>query len=141
MDLARSTAESLFQEDCDVIIPVGGAINLPAGDVINDTGLDAALIGVDADAYFAMPEQYQALWLTTVEKAIAPFITLAIQQHGEGSWTAGSFVGNLANDGVGLSDLHDWDSKVDGELKAETLQLLQDIKDGKVEAAFTPVGY
>jgi basic membrane protein A len=141
MDLARSTAESLFQEDCDIIIPVGGAINLPAGDVINDTGLDAALIGVDVDAFFASPEQYQSLWLTTVEKAMAPFITLAIQQHGEGSWTAGSFVGNLANDGVGLSDLHDWDSKVDGELKAETLQLLQDIKDGKVEAAFTPVGY
>jgi len=141
MDLARSTAESLFQEDCDVIIPVGGAINLPAGDVINDTGLDAALVGVDADAYFAMPEQYQPLWLTTVEKAIAPFITLAIQQHGEGSWTPGSFVGNLANDGVGLSDLHDWDSKVDGELKAETLELLQQIKDGEVDAAFTPVGY
>ncbi len=141
MDLAKSTAESLFQEDCDIIIPVGGAINLPAGDVINDTGLDAALIGTDLDAFFAAPEQYQALWLTTVEKAIAPFITLAIQQHGEGSWAPGSFVGTLANDGVGLSDLHDWDSKVDGELKAETLQLLQDIKDGKVEAAFTPVGY
>jgi basic membrane protein A len=141
MDLARSTAESLFQEDCDVIIPVGGAINLPAGDVINDAGLDAALVGVDSDAFFAAPEQYQALWLTSVEKAIAPFITLAIQQDGEGSWTPGSFVGTLANDGVGLSDLHDWDSKVDGELKAETLQLLQDIKDGKIEAAFTPVGY
>jgi basic membrane protein A len=141
MDLARSTAESLFQEDCDVIIPVGGAINLPAGDVINDTGLDAALVGVDADAFFAMPEQYQSLWLTTVEKAIAPFITLAVQQQGEGSWAPGSFVGNLANDGVGLSGLHDWDSKVDGELKAETLELLQKIKDGEVEAAFTPVGY
>ncbi len=141
MGLARSTADSLFQENCDVIIPVGGAINLPAGDAINDGGLDAALIGVDADAYFAMDAKYQSLWLTTVEKAIAPFVTLAVQDQQEGTWAAGSFVGNLANDGVGLAPYHDWDSRVSDELKAEVEQLLQDIKDGKVKADFTPVGY
>ncbi len=141
MDLARSTANSLFQEGCDMIIPVGGAINLPAGDAINDGGYDAALIGVDADAYFAMDAQYQPLWLTTVEKAIAPFITLSVQDQLEGTWTSGSFVGNLANDGVGLSDYHDWADRVPAELDAEVQQLLQDIKDGVVQAAFTPVGY
>jgi len=141
MDLARSTAESLFQEGCDMIIPVGGAINLPAGDSINDLGLDAALIGVDADAYFASDAQYQPLWLTTVEKAIAPFITLSVQDQLEGTWTSGSFVGNLANDGVGLSDYHDWADRVPAELDAEVQQLLQDIKDGVIQAAFTPVGY
>ena len=46
--LARDTADSLFQEGVDIIIPVGGQINLPAGDAINGGGLDAALIGVDA---------------------------------------------------------------------------------------------
>ena len=141
MDLARSTAESLFQEGCDIIIPVGGAINLPAGDAINDLGLDAALIGVDADAYFAMDTQYQSLWLTTVEKAIAPFITLAVQDQLEGNWAAGAFVGNLANDGVGLSEFHDWADRVPEELAAEVVQLLDDIKNGVVQAAFTPVGY
>ena len=141
MDLARGTAESLFQEGCDIIIPVGGAINLPAGDAINDLGLDAALIGVDADAFFAMDTQYQSLWLTTVEKAIAPFITLAVQDQQAGTWTAGAFVGDLGNDGVGLSDYHDWDARVSDELKAEVEQLLQDIKDGVIKADFTPVGY
>ena len=141
MVLAGTTAEGLFDEGCDMIIPVGGAINLPAGDVINDSGLDAALIGVDADAFFAMPPQYASLWLTTVEKAIAPFITLSVQGQAEDSWTAGSFVGNLANDGVGLSEFHDWDARVSSELKEEVLQLIQDIKDGTIEAAFTPVGY
>lgn len=139
MDLARSTAESLFQEGCDVIIPVGGAINLPAGDLINE-GQGMAMIGVDADAFFAMPEKYQSVWLTTVEKAIAPFVTLAIQDQLEGTWSAGSFVGNLANDGVGLSDFHDWDSEVSAELKAEVKQLLDDIKSGAIDASFTPVG-
>ena len=141
MDLARSTAESLFQEGCDIIIPVGGAINLPAGDAINDGGLDAALIGVDADAFFAMDTQYQSLWLTTVEKAIAPFVTLAVQEQQAGTWTAGAFVGDLSNEGVGLSEFHDWDSRVSDELKAEVEQLLQDIADGIIKADFTPVGY
>jgi basic membrane protein A len=141
MDLARSTAESLFQENCDIIIPVGGAINLPAGDAINDSGINAALVGVDADAYFAMDEQYQSLWLTTVEKAIGPLVTLSVQQQAEDSWTAGAFVGNLENDGVGLSPFHDWDAVVSGELKAEVLQVLQDIKDGTIKADYTTVGY
>jgi basic membrane protein A len=141
MSLARQTADSMFQENCDMIIPVGGAINLPAGDAINEAELDAALVGVDADAFFAMPAQYQPLWLTTVEKAIGPLVTLSVQQQGEGSWTAGAFVGNLGNDGVGLSEFHDWDTRVSGELKAEVLQLLQDIKDGAIKADYVAVGY
>jgi basic membrane protein A len=141
MVLARQFAESQFQEGCDMSLPVGGAINLPAGDAINDLGLDAALIGVDADAYFAMDTKYQSVWLTTIEKAIAPFVTLAIQEQTEGTWTAGAFVGDLNNDGVGLSDYHDWDSRVSDELKAEVDQVLQDIKDGKIKADYTPVGY
>jgi len=140
MDLARSTAESLFQENCDIIIPVGGAINLPAGDAINDSGINAAMVGVDADAYFAMDEQYQPVWLTTVEKAIAPLVTFAVQEQAEGSWTAGTFVGNLNNDAVGLAPFHDWDSAVSAELKAEVVQLLQDIKDGVIKADYVPVG-
>ncbi|HLF60164.1 MAG TPA: BMP family ABC transporter substrate-binding protein [Acidimicrobiia bacterium] len=141
MDLARSTAESLFQENCDVIIPVGGAINLPAGDAITDLGLDAALVGVDSDAYFAMDEQYQPLWLTTVLKAIAPLVTQSVQEHQAGTWAPGAFVGSLENDAVGLAEFHDWDSAVSDELKAEVEQLLQDIKDGVIKADYTPVGY
>ena len=141
MGLARSTAEGLFQEGCDMIIPVGGAINLPAGDAINDLGLDAALIGVDADAYFAMDQQYQSLWLTTVEKAIAPFVTQAVQEQLEGTWTPGAFVGNLSNDGVGLAPYHDWEDRIPDELKAEVDQLLADIEAGEIKADYTPVGY
>jgi basic membrane protein A len=141
MGLARSTAESQFQEGCDVILPVGGAINLPAGDAILDLELDAALIGVDADAYFAMDPKYQPLWLVTVEKAIAPFVTLAVSDQAGGTWAPGSFVGTLANDGVGLSDYHDWDDRVSAELAAEVDQLLEDIKNGVIKADYTPVGY
>ncbi len=141
MALARSTAESLFQEDCDIIIPVGGAINLPAGDAINDLGLDAALIGVDVDAYTAMDAQYQSLWLTTVEKALAGLTTQSIRDHAEGEWTPGAYLGDLSNDGVGLSDYHDWSDRVSDELSDEVDQILEDIEAGDIKANFTTVTY
>jgi basic membrane protein A len=141
MALARSTAESQFQENCDITIPVGGAINLPAGDAIIDLGITAALVGVDTDAFFAAPEQYQDLWLTSVLKALDTFVTIAIQDDAEGTWTPGAFTGTLANDGVGLAPFHSWDDRVSAELAAEVLQVLEDIKSGVIKADFTAVGY
>ncbi len=138
--LARDTADSLFQEGVDIIIPVGGQINLPAGDAINAAGLDAALIGVDADAFFAMDTQYADLWLTTVEKNILDLVALSVQEQAEGTWSAGAFKGDLSNNGVGLAPFHSWDDRVSAELAAEVEQLLQDIEDGVVKADFTPVG-
>ena len=141
MGLARNTADGLIQEGCDILIPVGGAINLPAGDAINDKGLDGALVGVDSDAFFAMDQQYASLWLTTVEKKIADFVTQSIADQAAGTWEAGSVVGTLSNGGVGLSPYHDWDDRVPAELKGEVDQLLADIADGTITAAFTAVGY
>ncbi len=137
--LARDTADSLFQEGVDIIIPVGGPINLPAGDAIIAGGLDAAIIGVDSDAFFAMDQQYADLWLTTVEKNILDLVALAVQDQAEGTWAAGAFIGDLSNDGVGLAPFHSWDDRVSAELKAEVEQLLQDIKDGVIKADFIQV--
>jgi basic membrane protein A len=141
MGLARSTAESQFQENCDISIAVGGAINLPAGDAINDLGIDAAMIGVDSDAFFAMDQQYAPLWLTTVEKKIGPFVTQAVEEQSNGTWVAGAFTGSLENGGVGLAPFHDWDDRVSDELRAEVDQLLADIAAGTVKADYVPVGY
>ncbi len=138
--LARDTADSLFQEGVDIMIPVGGQINLPAGDAINAGGLDAALVGVDADAFFAMDAQYADLWLTTVEKNILDLVAQSVQEQAEGTWSAGAFKGDLSNNGVGLAPFHSWDDRVSDELKAEVEQLLQDIADGVVKADFFPVG-
>jgi len=137
MGVARSTADSLFDENVDMIIPVGGAINLPAGDAITERGLDAALIGVDVDAFFAAPEQYQDLWLTSVLKNITKAVQDSVVAHAQGVWTNGLTCGNLANNGVGLSDFHSWDSRVSAELAGEVAALAEDIKSGAVDASFT----
>ena len=140
MTLARATCEGILDEGADIMLPVGGAINLPCGDAIIARGADAALIGVDADAYFAMPEQYKDLWLITIEKGIDLQVTRSIQDDAEGNWTGGGAVGNAANGAVGISPLNAWEDKVDPELWAETQALFQAIVDGEIEAETYVVG-
>jgi basic membrane protein A len=139
MALARTTCEGLLDEGADILIPVGGAINLPCGDAIIARGVDGALVGVDADAFFAMPDIYQDLWLTTVEKGIDIQVTRSIQAHAEGTWTPGGTLGTAANGAIGLSEFHSWDAKIPDNVKAEAAALFQSIIDGEFDAAFTEV--
>jgi basic membrane protein A len=140
MGLARTTCEGILDEGADIMLPVGGAINLPCGDAIIARGLDASLIGVDADAFFAMPETYEDLWLVTIEKGIAVQVMRSIEAHASGTWTPGGALGTVANGAVGLSDYHSWGGEIPPELKAEVEAILQAIEDGDLDAAFTPVG-
>lgn len=131
--VVRSTCESQLDEGADIILPVGGAINLPCGTAIQDRNIDGALIGVDADAYEAMPAEYKDLWLVTVLKGIAIQVKRSIEAHHAGNPTGGtSLVGNLENDAVGLSPFHSWEDRVSDELAAEVQQILADIKSGEI---------
>ena len=129
----RATCESILDEGADIMLPVGGAINLPCGTAIQDRGLDAALIGVDQDAFLAAPAEYQDLWLVTIEKGIAIQVMRSIMEDAEGTWTNGVAVGVLANDGVGLSPYHSFESEVPAELAAEVEQVLADIAAGDLD--------
>lgn len=131
--IVRSTCESQLDEGADIILPVGGAINLPCGTAIQDRGIDGALIGVDADAVEAMPAEFQDLWLTTVLKGIAIQVQRSLEAHASGSPSGGiSLVGNLENDAVGLAPYHSWEDRVPDELDAEVQQILEDIKSGTI---------
>ena len=139
MGLARTTCEGILDEGADIMLPVGGAINLPCGDAIIARGIDGALIGVDADAYFAMPETYQDLWMVTIEKGIALQVKRSISDDAEGTWTPGGELGTAANGAVGLSLYHSWEDKIPDDLKAEVAALFQAIVDGQIDASFTEV--
>jgi basic membrane protein A len=135
MGLARTTCEGILDEGADIMLPVGGAINLPCGDAIIARGVDAALIGVDADAYYAMPDTYADLWLVTIEKGIAIQVMRSIEDHYNGVWTPGGAVGNAANGGVGLSPFHSWEDRVPADLAAAADALFQAIVNGDINAA------
>ncbi|MDH3605909.1 MAG: BMP family ABC transporter substrate-binding protein [Acidimicrobiia bacterium] len=124
LDIARATAQSLLDEGADVIMPVGGQINLGAGAAMQDIGMGAdgdifgALIGVDTDQFISAPE-YADLWLTSVEKKMALGVSDSIRQTAEGTFTPGNTRGFLSNAGVGISPFHNFDSIVSSETKAE----------------------
>ncbi len=129
----RSTCESMLDEGADVMLPVGGAINLPCGTAIQDRGIDAALIGVDQDAFLAAPAEYQDLWLTTIEKGLAIQVMRSIVDHANGAWTPGLVNGTAENEGVGMSEYHSWADLVPAELDAEVQQILADIASGDLD--------
>jgi putative multiple sugar transport system substrate-binding protein len=135
MGLARTTCEGILDEGADIMLPVGGAINLPCGDAIIARGIAGALIGVDADAVEAMPDTYADLWMTTILKGIDVQVMRSIMEDAEGTWTAGGSVGNAANGAVGLAPYHGWEDTIPDELKAEVAALLEAIAAGEIDAA------
>lgn len=135
LDIARATAQSLLDEGADVIMPVGGQINLGAAAAMEDIGMGAdgdvfgALIGVDTDQFVSAPA-YSNLWLTSVEKKMAIGVSESIEATASGTFTPGNTRGFLSNEGVGISPYHDFDSIVSDETKAAVEQLRTAIIDG-----------
>ncbi len=70
------------------------------------------------------------MWLVTIEKGIAIQVTRSISDQAAGSWSPGVAVGTLSNDGVGLSEYHDWADRVPADLDAAVQQILADIASG-----------
>ncbi len=130
-DGAKAVATSIIGQGVDVLLPVGGPIYQSARDAIADSGKDVALIGVDADVYNTDPS-VQKLLLTSIMKNMDVSTYEAIMAAGKGNFDPTAYVGTLANNGVGLAPLHDYESKVDPALMAEVTQLQKDIIDGKV---------
>ena len=86
---------------------------------MQDRGVDGALIRVDSDAFDAMPGEFRDLWLVTILKGLADAVTGSIEARASGQPLGGSsHLGNLANDGVSLSDYHSWTDPVPPELDA-----------------------
>ena len=135
LDIARSTAQSLLDEGADVIMPVGGQINLGAGAAMQDMGMGAtgdtfgALIGVDTDQFVSAPDLAD-LWLTSVEKKMALGVADSIVATASDTFEPGVLRGFLSNSGVGLSDFHDFDGIVTDETKTEIAALVEAIIAG-----------
>ena len=115
---AKTAAQSLIDQNADVIFPVGGPIFLSAAEAIKDSAKPIVMIGVDADAYLTAPD-IKGLFLTSVLKQVGVGVADATKAAAEGKFTSTPFVGTLANDGVGLAPFHDFASKVKPGLQAE----------------------
>ena len=136
LDLARTTAQSLLDEGADVIMPVGGQINLGAAAAMTDMGMGAstgtfgALVGVDTDQYESVPE-FADLWLTSVEKKMNLGVAESIEQTNTDTFEGGNFRGFLSNEMVDISPYHDFEDLVSDDTKAEVDALREAIIAGE----------
>jgi basic membrane protein A and related proteins len=135
-DAARQTAQSLIDQNVDVLLPVGGPIYQSAAAAIRSANRDIALIGVDADVYETDPDVADLL-LTSIRKGIDVGVHEAIVEAGEGNFDNTPFIGTLENEGVGLAPYHDYEDRVPAELATA----IEEIQAGIIAGDITVESY
>ncbi|MBN9629538.1 MAG: BMP family ABC transporter substrate-binding protein [Actinobacteria bacterium] len=130
-ETAKNTAQGIIDQNADVIMPVGGPINLAAAQAITDSGKTIALVGVDADMYFTAPT-LRSMLLTSVQKGIDTSVEAVVKASADGTFDSTPYVGTLKNNGVGLAPFHDFASKVDPKLQGELDTIKAGIIDGSI---------
>ncbi len=130
-DNGKRIAEQFIGQGADIILPVAGPVGLGAAAAAQDAG-NVMMIGVDTDQFVSAPE-YDALWLTSIEKHIDVAVYTAIDQVIKGTFDGGGlYVGTLKNDGVGIAPFHNFDSQVPDALKSKLDELKAGIIDGSI---------
>lgn len=125
----KDTTDMLINKGADVIFPVASAVGVGALDAIWPYGGKVWFIGVDSDWSLAQPK-YKSYILTSVVKAmdVSTFIVIASVQ--DGTFKGGTYVGTLANGGVGIATPNE---AVPAELLTELAQVKADIIAGKIK--------
>jgi basic membrane protein A len=130
-DDGRAMAEKLMDEGADIIMPVAGPVGLGTAAAVADHG-QAYIIGVDTDWTVFAPE-YKNVTLTSVLKRLDLTVVEAVKAVNDGSFTGGTHVANLANNGVGLAEFHDLDYLVTVKTKAALEQIKAGIIAGTIK--------
>jgi len=130
LDDGKSFAESLVQEDADIIMPVAGPVGLGSAAYCQTSG-KCLIIGVDTDWFVANPD-YASVELSSVQKKIDVAVYKTILDVTAGKFTGGAVVYTLKDGGVDLAPFHNFDSKVPASLKAEIDQLRANIISGNL---------
>jgi basic membrane protein A and related proteins len=130
-DLGNSATADMLQNGADIIMPVAGPAGLGAGTAIQDFG-SGLMIWVDTDGYLST--SFGAITLTSVEKKMDNATFDAIRAAKDGAFAGGTYVGTLANDGVGIAPFHDFDSRISADLRAELEAIRAALISGELSA-------
>ena len=135
LDDGRAFAQNLYDEGADIVLPVAGPVGLGSAALADELGTDALkIIGVDADLYVTDPEK-RHVYLTSILKRMDSTVLDVIQAAMDGSFQGGLIVGTLESGGVGLAPLHDFESAVSDEMKAELAAIEAGIIAGTISVA------
>ena len=93
------------------------------------------MIGVDTDWYISAPE-YKEVYLTSILKNMDVAVFEAVKAVVEGRFKGGTYVGTLANNGVGIAPFHEFEDDVPESLKAELEEIRQGIINGEIDTGW-----
>ena len=131
--VAKQISAAMLEQGADVIYPVAGSLFTATSEAINESSNpDAVFLGVDEDIATTQPE-YADQVLTSVEKRMTQAVFDVIQESMEDGFTGDAHVGTLENDGTGLSDFGEFDSKISDEVKTRLDELKAGIIDGSID--------
>jgi len=131
---AKTITTNFLNSNADVIVPVAGPLYQGAGAAIKSSGKQAVLEGVDSDLYQTDTAGYKNLMLVSILKNIQTVTNTAVTQAAAGgTFDNAQYVGDLKNDGVGLSSFHDYESKIPSDLQSELDTIKAGIVDGSIK--------
>lgn len=131
-DTAKQTAQGILDQGVDVLLPVGGPIYTSAAAAISDSGKKTVMMGVDSDLAVADPS-VASITLVSIMKRIDSAVYDAVTSAAAGNFDTTPYVGTLANEGVGLSSFHDFESKLPAGLTDELAALQKKIVSGELK--------
>ena len=134
----RAVSERLLSSGADVLFNVAG---------LSGTGVFEAAkaaskwaVGVDVDQYYVFPE-YQDIILTSCLKRMDRAVSHAVSAALEGQFWGGTrFEGNLANHGVGLAPLHDFEDLVPESIQKDLLDIQRKLISGAISTEWVDAG-
>lgn len=131
VNAGRTTAQNQISQGADVLFPVAGNSGTGALQAAQASGGNVSAIWVDTDGCVSA-ESYCDVLQTSVYKAMDLAVFEAIKAAKDGNFSSEAYIGDLSNDGTGISPFHQFDSKIDAAVKSEIDALKADIISGKI---------
>ena len=126
------TARQALDQGIDVVFGAGGNTGNGALAEVAKKGGSAFCIGVDTDQWETVPEAHPCL-ITSAMKLITPGVAKILSDIQAGTAKGGNLVGD-----VGLASYHDFDSKIDAEVKTKIADLTPKVISGEVPTGYKP---
>lgn len=130
-DWGKTTALSMIDKGADVVFGAGGSTG--NGAIYAAKERNIAAIGVDADQYYTIGDQYKSALLSSAMKLLAPGVFNLIKTAQAGTFKGGNNTGE-----VSLAPYHDWASKVPDDVKAKIDTVTKGLTDGSIKTCVAP---
>jgi basic membrane protein A len=127
----KTTALSMFDKGADIVFGAGGQTGNGAIFAAKDRNLLA--IGVDADQYFTIGDQYKGALVSSAMKLLTPGVFNLVKAANDGSFKGGNNTGQ-----VGLAPYHDNESKVPADVKSKIDTTTKGLQDGSIKTCVSP---